>query len=207
MDEVALKRNPECLHPGFEADVVVAPGAIDQAVDAPVHGHGFLNGVRAGLLLSLIHIYPASYGGICRSCQGQSPYEDGPGFALSQQPRMPAPVPIPVEEAVGKHALHDMTQIIPGKEKGAAFVAGQELSAGDICRLLQMGKNRVYVQENTPHPEGWVHEDDAARGFARLMPGDGVEVEAAPREGKVNFRATVSYTHLDVYKRQTHCYL
>ena len=71
--------------------------------------------------------YPASYGGICRSCQGQSPYEDGPGFALSQQPRMPAPVPIPVEEAVGKHALHDMTQIIPGKEKGAAFVAGQEL--------------------------------------------------------------------------------
>ena len=134
--------------------------------------------------------YPASYGGICRSCQGQSPYEDGPGFALSQQPRMPAPVPIPVEEAVGKHALHDMTQIIPGKEKGAAFVAGQELSAGDICRLQQMGKNRVYVQENTPHPEGWVHEDDAARGFARLMPGDGVEVEAAPREGKVNFRAT-----------------
>lgn len=103
---------------------------------------------------------------------------------------MPAPVPIPVEEAVGKHALHDMTQIIPGKEKGAAFVAGQELSAGDICRLQQMGKNRVYVQENTPHPEGWVHEDDAARGFARLMPGDGVEVEAAPREGKVNFRAT-----------------
>ena len=27
-------------------------------------------------------------------------------------------------------------------------------------------------------------------GSARLMPGDGVEVEAAPREGKVNFRAT-----------------
>ncbi len=132
--------------------------------------------------------YPADYGGICRSCQGQSPYEDGPGIALSQQ--SPAPLPIPVEEAVGKHALHDMTQIIPGKEKGAAFVAGQELSAGDICRLQQMGKNRVYVQENTPHPEGWVHEDDAARGFSRLMPGEGVEVEAAPREGKVNFRAT-----------------
>ena len=35
--------------------------------------------------------YPASYGGICRSCQGQSPYEDGPGFALSQQPRIPLP--------------------------------------------------------------------------------------------------------------------
>ena len=97
---------------------------------------------------------------------------------------------IKTEDAVGHVLCHDMTQIIPGKEKGAAFVAGQELSAGDICRLQQMGKNRVYVQENTPHPEGWVHEDDAARGFARLMPGDGVEVEAAPREGKVNFRAT-----------------
>ena len=83
---------------------------------------------------------PPPTAGSAGSCQGQSPYEDGPGFALSQQPRMPAPVPIPVEEAVGKHALHDMTQIIPGKEKGAAFVAGQELSAGDICRLQQMGK-------------------------------------------------------------------
>ena len=95
-----------------------------------------------------------------------------------------------MEEAIGKHALHDMTQIIPGKEKGPAFTAGQELSAGDICRLQQMGRNRVYVQENNPHPEGWVHEDDAARGFARHMPGEGVEVEAEPREGKVNFRAT-----------------
>ena len=135
--------------------------------------------------------YPASYGGICRSCQGQSPYEEGPGMALTQQPKsVAAPVAVPVEEAIGKHALHDMTQIIPGKEKGPAFTAGQELSAGDICRLQQMGRNRVHVQENNPHPEGWVHEDDAARGFARHMPGEGVEVEAEPREGKVNFRAT-----------------
>ena len=129
--------------------------------------------------------YPAAYGSLCRACQGQSPYEDGPGAVPP-----PLPVPVPVEEAVGKHALHDMTQIIPGKEKGPAFIAGQQLSAGDVCRLQRMGKNRVYVRENTPNPEGWVHEDDAALGFARLMPGEGVEVEAAPREGKVNFRAT-----------------
>lgn len=136
--------------------------------------------------------HPAVHGGICRSCQGQSPYEDGPGvsFSVQTQITMPlAPVAVAVEDAVGKHALHDMTRIIPGEEKGPAFTAGQELTAGDICRLQQMGRNRVYVQENNAHLQDWVHEDDAARGFARLMPGDGVELEAEPREGKVNFRA------------------
>lgn len=131
--------------------------------------------------------HPAAFGGICRSCQGSSPYEEGPGVVFPQQPQLAA---VPVEEAVGKHALHDMTRIIPGEEKGAAFTAGQELSAGDVCRLQQMGRNRVYVQENGKELENWVHEDDVARAFARRMPGDGVELEAAPREGKVNFRAT-----------------
>lgn len=131
--------------------------------------------------------HPASFGGICRSCQGGSPYEEGPGVVFPQQPQLTA---VPVEEAVGRQALHDMTRIIPGREKGPAYTAGQEFSAGDVCRLQQMGRNRVYVQESGKELENWVHEDDAARAFAGRMPGDGVELEAAPREGKVNFRAT-----------------
>lgn len=131
--------------------------------------------------------YPAAFGGICRSCQGESPYTEGPGIAF-EAPRPPLRV-VPVEEAVGSHALHDMTQIIPGEEKGPAFINGQELTAGDVCRLQQMGRYRVYVREGSEHLEDWVHEDDAATAFGRFMPGEGVEIEGDPREGKVNFRA------------------
>ena len=159
--------------------------------------------------------YPAAFGRLCRACQGESPYAQGPWTAsaapvpptrvppppswlappasssgTSTPPAgTPAPVAIPVAEAVGKHALHDMTRIIPGEEKGAAFVRGQEITAGDVCRLQQMGRFPVYVSEDTA-VHGAVHEDEAAGHFARLMPGEGVEAEGPPREGKVNFRAT-----------------
>lgn len=130
--------------------------------------------------------HPAAFGGLCRSCQGQSPYDTGPGVAFSQ-PRLQA---VPVEDAVGQHALHDMTRILPGEEKGAAFTAGQQLSAGDVCRLQHMGRNRVYVQETTENLVDWVHEDAVAKAFGELMPGEGVRVESAPHEGKVNFVST-----------------
>lgn len=135
--------------------------------------------------------YPSVFGGICRSCQGESPYEVGPGLAFAAaDAARPAPEPVPVEQAVGQHALHDMTRIIPGEEKAAAFRAGQEISAGDVCRLQQMGRYRVYTREATEANPDWLHEDAAAEAFAERMPGDGVAPEGAPREGKVNFAAT-----------------
>lgn len=135
--------------------------------------------------------YPSVFGGICRSCQGESPYKVGPGLAFAAaDAARPVPEPVPVEQAVGQHALHDMTRIIPGEEKAAAFHAGQEISAGDICRLQQMGRYRVYTQETAEANPDWLHEDVVAKVFAGLMPGDGVAPEGAPREGKVNFAAT-----------------
>lgn len=136
--------------------------------------------------------YPASFGGICRSCQGESPYVEGPGLSFTAEPPLSA---LAVEEAVGKHALHDMTRIIPEQEKGAAFVAGQELTAGDVCRLQQMGRNRVYVLEDAVNGEcceEWVHENTAVTAFAAAMPGENVCAEGEPREGKINFKATLS---------------
>ncbi len=129
--------------------------------------------------------HPAVYGGICRSCQGESPYEMGPGLAFSG-PELKA---VPVQEAVGKHALHDMTQIIPGEVKEAAFHAGQELSIGDVCRLQQMGRSHIYTEENAPDAAEWIHEDTVVQKFALHMAGDGIVVEGPPREGKVNFKA------------------
>ena len=129
--------------------------------------------------------YPGTFGRICRSCQGESPYEEGPGLAF-QEPQLTS---VPVEEAIGQHALHDMTKIVPQSSKGALFKAGQSLDVGDICRLQQMGRYHIYTQESVGDDPNFVHEDKAARAFAEAMPGAGVSVEGEPAEGKVNFRA------------------
>lgn len=131
--------------------------------------------------------YPSAFGRICRSCQGDSPYEAGPGLSFSD----PGLRAVPVEDAVGRHALHDMTRIVPGQEKGPAFIVGQTFDAGDVCRLQQMGRFSVYTQEDAGENPDFVHEDTAAKAFAELMPGKNVMAEEAIREGKVNFTAKI----------------
>ncbi|EGY25855.1 putative molybdopterin binding domain protein, partial [Desulfovibrio sp. A2] len=111
----------------------------------------------------------------------------GPGFAFEGQPNLRA---VPVAEAVGKRVLHDMTRIVPGEHKDAEFTAGQELTAGDICRLQLMGRNSIYVQDGATTADEWVHEDEAAKTFAAMLAGEGVAMLAEPREGKANLTAT-----------------
>ncbi|MDR2892397.1 MAG: FmdE family protein [Deltaproteobacteria bacterium] len=126
--------------------------------------------------------FPALDGLICRGCQGENPYSNE--IALSTAPTVSV---LPVEEAVGKTILHDMTEVIPGESKGAAFTAGQVIGAGDVCRLQKMGRFSVAVTAETP--AGFIHENDGAEAFARRMAGDGLEYSLPPREGKINFRA------------------
>ncbi|MGE4292022.1 MAG: FmdE family protein [Desulfovibrio sp.] len=136
--------------------------------------------------------YPASDGGICRGCQGEAPYLGSwqePGGDGDDR-TLPPLKAVPVEEAVGKTALHDMTRIEPGKSKGPEFKAGQTFGVGDLCRLHQMGRNRVFVAEDAHPGEDWVHENDAVLAFARRMAGDGVTYDDSPHEGKLNFKAT-----------------
>jgi formylmethanofuran dehydrogenase subunit E len=133
--------------------------------------------------------YPARDGAICRACQGESPYTTPPrpeGDVFAETPPLKA---VPTEQAVGKKALHDMTMILPGKSKGPEVVHGQRITAGDLCRLQQMGRNRVYVQEENETADAWVHEDEAALAFAKAMAGEGVTFEEPPREGKINLAA------------------
>ena len=129
--------------------------------------------------------YPESDGGICRACQGESPYK------ANGKPENPGPdlKAVPVEQAVGQTLLHDVTEIIPHRSKCAAFKAGQQVTAGDICRLQRSGNGRVYLKEHNAPGEAWLHENEAALGFARLMAGDGVEFTEPPREGKITFSA------------------
>ncbi len=133
--------------------------------------------------------YPGKDGAICRGCQGEAPYlRQGPAEGQEIARRGPELRAVAVEEAVGGKALHDMTQIIPGQTKDAAFSAGQELSVGDVCRLQQMGRFHVYVEGEHPGDE-WVHENDAVEAFAKKIAGPGVVYTLPAKEGKINFRA------------------
>jgi len=152
-------------------------------------GHGHMSAILVCPVCR--EAYPGSDGAICRACQGESPYaaQGRPeGEPASARPAGPQLAAVPVEQAVGGRALHDMTQIIPGQTKDAAFHAGQELSAGDVCRLQQMGRFRVYVEGEHPGDE-WVHENEAVEAFAKRMAGPGVAYSLPAKEGKVNFRA------------------
>jgi len=131
--------------------------------------------------------YPSRDGSICRKCQGEGRYLEGDGdFELYEGPEL---VAVPLQEAVGKSALHDMTRIVPGRHKGAAVTAGQEIKGGDLCRLQQMGRSRVYVLEGNEPSEEWLHENHAVRGFAEAMAGEGVRYSLPPKEGKITFTA------------------
>ncbi len=93
---------------------------------------------------------------------------------------------IPVEEAVGMTLAHDMTEIIPGKSKGAAFRKGHTVTAGDVCRLMRMGKNNLYVLDLEDHQ---VHEDEAVQELAAALAGPGVVFSGSPKEGKLELKA------------------
>jgi formylmethanofuran dehydrogenase subunit E len=146
---------------------------------------------RVALCPICAEAYPASDGAICRGCQGEAPYALDPAAleAMSgdTQPRLTA---VPVADAVGHRTLHDMTRIVPGESKAVEFEAGQTLSGGDVCRLQYMGRAHVYLEQDTP--DGFLHENEAALAFAKLMAGDNVCFDDAPREGKVNFQATAT---------------
>ncbi len=92
---------------------------------------------------------------------------------------------IGIENAVGMRLAHDMTQIIPGEYKGAAFRKGQIVRKKDIPRLLDLGKKQIYVLQI---PSGSLHENDAARRIAKAVAGKGLALHG-PREGKINFIA------------------
>ncbi len=93
---------------------------------------------------------------------------------------------VPVTEAVGMVLGHDITRIIPGREKGRAFQRGHLIGPGDIQKLLDLGKEHIYVWE----PEdGLVHEDEAALRLARRAAGQGLALDM-PCQGKVSLTAT-----------------
>ncbi|MFO8240585.1 MAG: molybdopterin-binding protein [Dissulfuribacterales bacterium] len=95
---------------------------------------------------------------------------------------------VPVNKAVGMVLPHDMTEIIPGREKGPAFRKGHVIKDSDIPHLRRMGKNHIYVLEFSGHE---LHEDEAALTMAHAIAGPGIEYGSQPSEGKICFHAGI----------------
>lgn len=93
---------------------------------------------------------------------------------------------VSVQEAVGMVLCHDITEIIPGQRKGRAFRKGHIVSPEDIPKLLNLGKEHLYIWELN---ESACHEDTAAIRMAEAVAGPGIML-TEPSEGKVELRAT-----------------
>lgn len=94
---------------------------------------------------------------------------------------------IDTENAVGTVICHDLTQIIPGRFKGAKFKKGHVIREEDIPILLSMGKKHIYVYEDS---EDMVHEDDAALILRDMCINDYMS-ESEVREGKIELKSTI----------------
>jgi hypothetical protein len=99
-----------------------------------------------------------------------------------------------VTDAVGMVICHDLTCIVPGGCKGAAFRKGHVIQEEDIPKLLSIGKEHVYAY--VPQ-DGFLHENDAAVRIAAAVSGSGL-IMSEPQEGRINFHAAFSgLLHVD----------
>lgn len=94
---------------------------------------------------------------------------------------------IKTTEAVGRVLCHDMTQIIPGKYKGARFRKGHVVTEEDIPVLLSMGKENLYIFEMD---ENKLHENDAAEILCQLCKGDNIS-RGEVKEGKIELSSEI----------------
>ncbi len=102
------------------------------------------------------------------------------------QGRQPGVRKIRVEDAVGLHLAHDLTEIRPGEFKGPAFRKGHKVAEQDLCHLMRLGKRHLYVLNLD---QDHVHEDEAALILAHDLAGPGVALEGRPKEGKLQMEA------------------
>lgn len=93
---------------------------------------------------------------------------------------------IRIEDAVGCILSHDVTKIVPGEFKGRLFKKGHIIKEEDIPKLLDIGKEHIFVWEPK---EGELHENDAATRIKDLVLGEGCSISEEIKEGKIDFFA------------------
>ena len=88
---------------------------------------------------------------------------------------------IRTQDAVGHVLCHDVTQIIRGVTKDAAFRKGHVVTEEDIPVLLSLGKENLYVWEMQ---EGMLHENEAAEILYNICAGANMNPSEV-KEGKI----------------------
>ncbi len=102
----------------------------------------------------------------------------------------PDQITVPVREAVGMTLGHDITEINANTHhKGSAFRRGHVITEADIPKLLDLGKENIYVLDIS---EDQLHEDDAVLQLVAALAGDNAEYMPEPREGRINIIAGVT---------------
>ena len=91
---------------------------------------------------------------------------------------------ISLHDSVGLALCHDITRIVPGKEKVRAFPRGHIVRAEDLPTLLDLGKEHIYVWEDA---DNLIHEDEAALRLAKAAIGPGITY-SEPNQGKVSLK-------------------
>lgn len=91
---------------------------------------------------------------------------------------------IKIEDAIGCILSHDVTKIVPGDFKGRLFKKGHVIKKEDIPKLLDIGKEHIYVWEPK---EDELHENDAATRIKDLVLGEGCCISEEIKEGKIDF--------------------
>jgi molybdenum cofactor synthesis domain-containing protein len=92
-----------------------------------------------------------------------------------------------VEDSVGTVLGHDLTKIVPGEFKGAAFKKGHVIRLEDIETLKSMGKYHINTLEVR---SGELHENEAAERISRAIGGEGIYF-VGPSEGKIELKASI----------------
>ncbi|MHB0867824.1 MAG: molybdopterin-binding protein [Thermoleophilia bacterium] len=97
---------------------------------------------------------------------------------------------VAVQDAVGLVLSHDITEVNARTHyKGSAFRRGHVITEADVSRLLDLGKENIYVLEMTADQ---MHEDDAVLELVTALAGDNASFMPEPREGRINLIAGVT---------------
>lgn len=91
---------------------------------------------------------------------------------------------VKVQDAIGMTLCHDITAMVDGF-KGAAFKRGHVITQEDIPKLLDIGKQHVFIWEENA---GEIHEEDAARRLSQMTTVNGAHYGSVS-EGKVQLFA------------------
>lgn len=91
---------------------------------------------------------------------------------------------VKVQDAIGMTLCHDITAMVDGF-KGAAFKRGHVVTQEDIPRLLDIGKQHVFIWEENA---GEIHEEDAARRLSQMTTVNGAHYGSIS-EGKIQLFA------------------